>query len=163
VRALGLDLGSKRIGVAVSDGEGIVATPLKVVQRTGDRRAEYRAIASLVREWEVEVVVVGMPYSLDGSRGPMALRMGAEADELGARLGVPVETYDERLTTVTAERSLREQDLRGPERRRVVDMVAATVMLQAWLDGRRVRSSKPEIGATETGAPGTGEPGTEDG
>ena len=168
MRALGLDLGSKRIGVAVSDGEGLVATPLKVVQRTGDRRAEHRAIASLVREWEVEVVVVGMPYSLDGSRGPMALRMGAEAEEMGARLRVPVETYDERLTTVTAERSLREQDLRGPERRRVVDMVAATVMLQAWLDGRRARSGEPaagepEIGATESGAPGTGEPGTEDG
>jgi len=155
VRALGLDLGSKRIGVAVSDGEGLVATPLKVVQRTGDRRAEHRAIASLVREWEVEVVVVGMPYSLDGSRGPMTLRMGAEADEMGDRLGVPVETYDERLTTVTAERSLREQDLRGPELRRVVDMVAATVVLQTWLDGRRARGGEPEIGATETGPPGT--------
>ena len=155
MRALGLDLGSKRIGVAVSDGEGLVATPLKVVQRTGDRRAEHRAIASLVREWEVEVVVVGMPYSLDGSRGPMALRMGAEADEMGDRLGVPVETYDERLTTVTAERSLREQDLRGPERRRVVDMVAATVMLQAWLDGRRARSGEPVADEPEIGAPGT--------
>ena len=163
MRALGLDLGSKRIGVAVSDGEGLVATPLKVVQRTGDRRVEHRAAASLVREWEVEVVVVGMPYSLDGSRGPMALRMGAEADELGDRLGIPVETYDERLTTVTAERSLREQDLRGPERRRVVDMVAATVMLQAWLDGRRARSGEPAAGEPEIGAPGTGEPGTEDG
>ena len=155
MRALGLDLGSKRIGVAVSDGEGLVATPLKVVQRIGDRGAEHRAIASLVREWEVEVVVVGMPYSLDGSRGPMALRMGAEADEMGDRLGVPVETYDERLTTVTAERSLREQDLRGPELRRVVDMVAATVVLQTWLDGRRARGGEPEIGATETGPPGT--------
>lgn len=143
MRALGLDLGSKRIGVAVSDGEGLVATPLKVVQRIGDRGAEHRAIASLVREWEVEVVVVGMPYSLDGSCGPMALRMGAEAEEMGARLRVPVETYDERLTTVTAERSLREQDVRGPDRRRVVDMVAAAVMLQAWLDGRATGGEMP--------------------
>jgi len=141
MRALGLDLGSKRIGVAVSDGDGRVATPIEVVGRTGDRPAEHRTLADLAEEWEVEVVVVGIPYSLDGSTGPMARAMAAEARELervlGARPGVPVETYDERLTTVTAERALREQDLRAPERRKVVDMVAAAVMLQAWLDARR--------------------------
>ena len=141
MRALGLDLGSKRIGVAVSDSDGRVATPIEVVHRTGDRQGEYRALADLAEEWEVEVVVVGIPYSLDGSTGPMAQAMAAEAVELarvlGARSGVPVETYDERLTTVTAERTLREQDLRAPQRRKVVDMVAAAVMLQAWLDVRR--------------------------
>ena len=141
MRALGLDLGSKRIGVAVSDGDGLVATPIEVVHRTGDRPGEHRTLADLAAEWEVEVVVVGIPYSLDGSTGPMAQAMAAEAVELarvlGARSGVPVETYDERLTTVTAERTLREQDLRAPERRKVVDMVAAAVMLQAWLDARR--------------------------
>jgi putative Holliday junction resolvase len=70
--------------------------------------------------------------------------MGAEADELAAHLAVPVETYDERLTTVTAERSLMEQDLRGPRRRQLVDMVAAAVMLQAWLDSRRGGGGVPE-------------------
>jgi len=141
VRALGLDLGTKRIGVAVSDGDGRVATPVDVVHRTGDRQREHRTLVDLASEWEAEVVVVGIPYSLDGSTGPMAKAMAAEASELatvlGDRLGIPVETYDERLTTVTAERSLRDQDLRGPDRRRVVDMVAASVMLQAWLDARR--------------------------
>ncbi|MDG2426951.1 MAG: Holliday junction resolvase RuvX [Acidimicrobiales bacterium] len=141
MRALGLDLGTKRIGVAVSDSDGRVATPVEVVQRMGDRPLEHRALTDLVVEWEVGVVVVGIPYSLDGSTGPMARSMAAEAVELdrvlGARLGVPVETYDERLTTVTAERALREQDLRVPQRRKVVDMVAAAVMLQAWLDARR--------------------------
>lgn len=141
MRALGLDLGTKRIGVAVSDGDGRVATPIDVVHRTGDRRREHRTLVDLAAEWEAEVVVVGIPYSLDGSTGPMAKAMAAEATELaavlGERLGIPVETYDERLTTVTAERSLRDQDLRGPDRRRVVDMVAASVMLQAWLDARR--------------------------
>jgi len=141
VRALGLDLGSKRIGVAVSDSDGRVATPIEVVHRAGDRQGEHSDLADLAEEWEVEVVVVGIPYSLDGSTGPMAQAMAAEAVELarvlGARSGVPVETYDERLTTVTAERTLREQDLRAPERRKVVDMVAAAVMLQAWLDARR--------------------------
>jgi len=141
VRALGLDLGSKRIGVAVSDSDGRVATPIEVVHRTGDRPGEHRTLAGLAEEWEVEVVVVGIPYSLDGSVGPMAEAMAADATllarVLGERPGVPVETYDERLTTVTAERALREQDLRTPQRRKVVDMVAAAVMLQAWLDARR--------------------------
>ncbi len=141
MRALGLDLGTKRIGVAVSDGDGRVATPVDVVHRTGDRQGEHRTLVDLAAEWEAEVVVVGIPYSLDGSTGPMARAMAGEASELavvlGDRLGIPVETYDERLTTVTAERSLRDQDLRGPDRRRVVDMVAASVMLQAWLDARR--------------------------
>ncbi|MED5393354.1 MAG: Holliday junction resolvase RuvX [Actinomycetota bacterium] len=141
MRALGLDLGSKRIGVAVSDSDGLVATPIEVVLRTSDRRGEHRALADLAEEWEVEVVVIGIPYSLDWSTGPMAQAMTAEAVELArvlsARSGVPVETYDERLTTVTAERTLREQDLRAPQRRKVVDMVAAAVMLQGWLDARR--------------------------
>ena len=137
VRALGLDLGSRRIGVAISDGDGLVATPIEVVQRSGDRRGDHRRLAALVEEWEAVVVVVGIPYSMDGSVGPMAGKMAAEAGELADHLAVPVETYDERLTTVTAERSLMEQDLRGPRRRQLVDMVAAAVMLQAWLDGRR--------------------------
>ena len=141
MRALGLDLGSKRIGVAVSDSDGRVATPIEVVHRSGNRQVEHRVLADLAEEWEVEAVVVGIPYSLDGSTGPMAQAMTAEAVELArvlsARSGVPVETYDERLTTVTAERTLREQDLRAPQRRKVVDMVAAAVMLQAWLDARR--------------------------
>ena len=141
MRALGLDLGTKRIGVAVSDGDGRLATPVVVVHRTGDRPREHRTLVDLAAEWEAEVVVVGIPYSLDGSSGPMAKAMAAEASQLatvlGDRLGIPVETYDERLTTVTAERSLRDQDLRGPDRRRVVDMVAASVMLQAWLEARR--------------------------
>ena len=86
---------------------------------------------------EADVVVVGIPYSLDGSTGPMARKMGAEADELAAHLAVPVETYDERLTTVTAERRLAEQGLAGRRRRALVDQVAASVILQAWLDIQR--------------------------
>jgi len=143
VRALGLDLGSKRVGVAVSDDDGRVATPVEVLQRTGDRKADHRAISVLVEEWEATVVVVGIPYSLDGTLGPMGRLMTAEAGDLAALLSVPVETYDERLTTVTAERSLREQDVRGPDRRKVVDMVAAAVILQSWLDGRATGGEMP--------------------
>ncbi len=133
-RALALDIGSKRIGVAVSDDERRVATPVDVVHRSTDRRSDHRRIRDLVEEWEATVVVVGLPRSLDGGLGPAAKGVLREVEALGATLGVPVETYDERLTTVTAERRLRELDLSGPQRRRVVDAVAAAVLLQAWLD-----------------------------
>ncbi len=134
MRALGLDLGSKRIGVAVSDSDGRVATPIDTVHRVGDQPREHRAIRDLVIEWEAEIVVVGMPFSLDGSIGPAAKGVLKEIDELGAALEVPIATYDERLTTVTANRSLMEQNLGAAERRKVVDRVAASILLQGWLD-----------------------------
>lgn len=134
MRALGIDLGERRIGVAVSSGS--LAVPLEVVVRSGDRHRDHRRLAELASESEVDVVVVGMPWSLDGSAGPAARRAQAEVAVLEGVLGVPVETYDERLTTVTAERSLREQGLDAKERRKVVDKVAAAVLLQGWLDQR---------------------------
>ena len=139
MRAIGIDLGSKRIGVALSDSAGTLALPYEVVQRSGDRRRDHRRIGELVAEAEAEIVVVGLPYSLDGSLGPTARRYLAETEELRATIGVPVETYDERLTTVTAERSLRDMQMTADARRRVVDKVAAAVMLQSWLDHRAGR------------------------
>lgn len=141
MRALGLDLGARRIGVAVSDRSGTVATPLTVLQRTGDRAEDHRRIAALVAEEEADVVVVGLPLSLDGSIGPAARAALAEAADLAAVVAVPVETFDERLTTVTADRALMELRMRAEARRRLVDKVAAAVMLQSWLDGRASRSA----------------------
>ena len=132
MRAIGLDLGEKRIGVALS--AGTLATPYEVVPRSGDRSTDHRRIAELADETGATVVVVGLPLSLDGSVGPAAQRALDEVDELSAALTMPVETWDERLSTVTAERSLLAQDLRGPARRKVVDKVAAAVILQSWLD-----------------------------
>tara|TARA_B100000073_G_scaffold58289_2_gene43304 strand:- start:10183 stop:10638 length:456 start_codon:yes stop_codon:yes gene_type:complete len=134
VRALGLDLGTKRIGVAVSDSEGLLATPIEVIFRQKDARQDYLAVVELVKEWEVNIVVVGMPYSLDGQEGPMAQKTLEEVKSLSDILPVPVVTYDERLTTVTAERSLREQGVSSKEGRKVIDQLAAAVLLQAWLD-----------------------------
>ncbi len=134
MRALGLDLGSKRVGVAISDSRGSIATPIEVIRRVGDRKREHQMISDLVEEWEAEIVVVGMPFSLDGTMGPAAKLCLSESKALGDTLTVPVVTYDERLTTVTAERSLKEQDMNAADRRRVIDMVAASVILQSWLD-----------------------------
>ncbi len=142
MRALGVDLGSKRIGVAVSDPTGTIASPVEVVPRSGDRRRDHRRLLDLAAELGAERIVVGLPLSLDGSVGPAAratLEEVAALEELAASTSVVVETYDERLTTVTAERSLVEQNVRREARRKVVDMVAAAIMLQSWLDRRNDR------------------------
>lgn len=137
MRALGIDLGSKRIGVALSDSAGSLATPFEVVQRSGDRQRDHRRIAVLAEEAGAECLVVGLPLSLDGSHGPAARAALAEADELATATGLPVELWDERLTTVSADRDLMALQMKAPARRRVVDKVAAAIMLQAWLDHRR--------------------------
>ena len=133
-RALGLDLGARRIGVALCDSAGTLATPYEVVQRSGDHRRDHRRIAELVDEAGAEVVVVGLPLSLDGSAGPAAQGVEAEAVELREHLLVPVELWDERLSTVEATRRLQNAGVSGRKRRHVIDQVAATVILQSWLD-----------------------------
>lgn len=134
MRALGLDLGERRVGVAVCDSAGTVATPVETLVRSGDPGRDLQAVADQVSEWQAEIVVVGLPISLDGTEGPAAVAARAEIDRLERLLKVPVVSYDERLTTVIAERSLMEQQMKGPQRRGVVDQVAAAVMLQSWLD-----------------------------
>lgn len=142
VRAVGIDLGSKRIGVSLSDSNGTLATPYEVVERTRDRVGDHRRLRLLVEEAEAEIVVVGLPLSLDGSMGPQARKYRAEAAELERRIGVPVVVHDERFTTVTGERALMEAGLDGRKRRQVIDKVAAAVMLQDWLDGRAAGSAE---------------------
>ncbi len=145
MRVMALDLGDRRIGVAVCDPRGTVASPSSVVERAssraGGRRADHRAIAGLVAELEAMQVVVGLPLSLDGTVGPAARRVLDEIEQLRACLDVPVEPYDERLTTVEAERSLRQMAVKGQERRKVIDQIAAAVILQAWLDAGMPTSS----------------------
>jgi putative Holliday junction resolvase len=137
VRALGVDLGSKRIGIAVSDISGTIGSALTTVHRSKSRRHDHAAIADLVRVEEAEVVVVGLPLSLDGSHGKAAKAATNEARQLANVVGVPVEMYDERFTTVTAERGMLEAGLNAQARRKIVDKVAAAVMLQSWLEHRR--------------------------
>lgn len=136
MRALGVDLGSKRIGIAVSDRSGTIASPLTVVARSGNVAADHRRIAALVVEEEAEMVVVGLPLNMNGSSGPAAQAAVKEAAVLATVVGVPVETFDERRTTVTADAVLMERKMNAQARRKVIDKVAAAVMLQNWLDSR---------------------------
>jgi putative holliday junction resolvase len=136
MRALGVDLGSKRIGLAVSDFSGTIASPHSVLQRAKSRRLDHEAIRRIVVEEEVEIVVVGLPLTLAGEHGIAARAVTDEVRQLGSVVGVPVELVDERLTTVAADRILREADLSASQRRLHVDKIAAAVLLQTWLDGR---------------------------
>ena len=137
-RAMGVDLGSKRIGLALSDPTRIVASPHDVLQRGRDHGTDHTAIVNAAREAGATTIVVGLPLSLSGAIGPAARATLVEIDELRAvaePAGIAVVAYDERLTTITAERALNEARMRREARRRVVDKVAAAVMLQSWLDG----------------------------
>ena len=136
MRAVGIDLGEKRIGVAISDSGGSLATPYEVVARTGSRDEDHRRIRAIVEEVEAEILVVGLPLSLDGTEGKAAQGARQEAAAMGQIVSVPIELHDERLTTVEAERILKEQGLDAAERRNVVDKVAAAILLQAWMEGR---------------------------
>lgn len=123
--------------MAVSDPGGVLATPRTTITRSRDRQGDHRRIAALVAEEEAELVVVGLPRSLDGTLGPAAEAVLAEVEELRAALGVPVVTHDERFTTVTAHDQLRAAGVDGRRRRQVVDQQAAAVLLQSWLDANR--------------------------
>ncbi len=135
-RVLGVDLGSRRIGLALSDPTRTVASPHDVIVRSGEPTEDRRAIVAAARAAGATVIVVGLPLSLSGRTGPAAKAALAEAAALQAAAGpdIDVVVHDERLTTVTAERSLAEGRVRRNERRRVVDKVAAAVMLQTWLE-----------------------------
>lgn len=139
VRALGLDPGSKRIGVAVSDLSGSIASPLLVLRRGESNARDVDAIARIARDEEADVIVIGLPLNMDGTRGPSARAAAGLARQLATVVDVPVELHDERLTTVTADRSMLDAGLDAVERRQRVDKVAAAIMLQSWLDARAVR------------------------
>jgi putative Holliday junction resolvase len=134
-RVLGLDPGERRVGIALSDPLGIIASPFTVLdRRTGDFLEELRAI---LVDHEVSRVVVGLPVSLSGDEGPSARAARELGSTVAREMQVPVEFHDERFTTVLAESALLEGDVSREGRRRARDKVAAAVMLQGWLDARR--------------------------
>ena len=132
-RVLGLDPGDARIGVAISDAARRVAVPFGTV-RVGQPPGELKAVAAIVADNEVSVVVIGLPRELSGKEGPRAAHARAFASAIEMFIESPVEFQDERLTTVQAERLLRDAGVHGKRRRANVDQSAATLILQAWLD-----------------------------
>ena len=138
MRALGLDVGSKTIGVAISDELGFAAHPRMTLARKGTV-ADVARVEELVRAEGAERVVVGLPLELSGRAGARAKRVQVFIDALRARLGegLPVETWDERFSTVGANRALMEADLSRARRKQVIDQQAAVFILQGWLDARR--------------------------
>ena len=139
MRALGIDLGTKRIGLAVSDLSGTIASPHSVLLRTKSVLLDHLKIAEIVQQEEVEIVVIGLPLLMAGGHGPAAKSATIEARRLSTVLSVPIEMFDERMTTVAADRALKEANLSATARRQYVDKVAAAIMLQAWLESRHLR------------------------
>jgi len=152
MRVLALDVGDRRVGVAISDPTHSLARSLGVIERAS-RQEDFAAVAGLVEQHEVERVVVGYPRSLNGTAGEQAEKVERYAVALAEVLTVPVLLWDERLSTVSAERLMREAGLRGKKKRERVDAVAAAVILQDYLDsepcaepGRSIQSPKLEEG-----------------
>lgn len=136
---MGIDLGDKRIGVALSDPMGWTAQGLDVIPGGGGTKNDIKRIREIAEKHEVEKVVVGLPLNMDGSQGPRAEKARDFAGRLARVLNLPVELWDERLTTAEAERLLIEADIKRHKRRQVIDKMAAVLILQNYLDasGRR--------------------------
>jgi putative Holliday junction resolvase len=137
MRILGLDVGDKRIGVAISDPEEILATPLAIITREDDKKA-IADIIEFVDRHGVARIVVGLPYSLDGSIGRQANKVIEFSERLSKQITVSIETWDERLSTVAVERLLREAGSKKSEKRTKRDAAAAAFILQGYLDSLKV-------------------------
>lgn len=133
-RIMGVDIGEKRIGIAVSDPLGLTAQGIETYTRKGEADAQY--IAERAKALEATLIVAGLPLNMNGSEGPSAQKVRAFMQEVSA-FGLPVEFVDERLTTVSAERMLIEADVSRKKRRQVVDKIAAVYILSAYLDRAR--------------------------
>ena len=134
-RVLGLDVGSRRIGVAVSDPLGITAQGLETLQRK-NKRHDYAHLERVIRDYEVKEIVVGLPLRMSGAEGTQSEKMRTFAEDLRKHFRLPVHLWDERLTSAEANRLLRETELSIEKRGRAVDRMAAVLILQAWMESR---------------------------
>lgn len=140
VSALGLDVGKKRIGVAGCDGTGLIATGLTTIERQSFHD-DVEQLKKLVQEREVQLLVIGLPYSMNGSLGFQAKQVQKFAERLSKALALPIEYIDERLTSVEAEAQLKAQKKYSRHNKGLVDRRAAAIILQQWLDQRRAAMS----------------------
>lgn len=140
MRIIGLDVGDKTIGVAVSDGLGLTAQGLTTIRRQSYAK-DFAALKAYIDEYEAGEIVVGLPKSMDGTLGTQAEKVLAFTEKLKGAFGLPVVMWDERLSTALAEKALLEGDVSRKKRRKVIDMLAAQVILQGYMDRQRRRSS----------------------
>ena len=138
-RVLALDVGSRRVGVAVSDPLGITAQGLETIQRQNKRR-DFEALGRLLAEYQVSEIVIGLPLRLSGAEGTQSEKMRHFADEVQAHFDLKVHLWDERWTSTEANRLLRESELSIEKRAKAVDRMAAVLILQSWLEARRSRN-----------------------
>lgn len=144
-RRLGIDPGAARVGVAVCDPDGLLATPLTTLKRDRKHGGDLAELARLVEEYEIVEVVIGRPTSLSGAAGRAVAVADEYAEQVAAAIApVPVARADERLSTVSASGALREAGLSSRRQRSVIDQSAAAVILQAWLDARRAGPGRPD-------------------
>ena len=141
VAALGLDVGRKRLGIAGCDGTGLIATGLTTIHRTSWRE-DVRQLKDIVEEREVEILVIGLPYKLDGTVGSQAKQVQKFADRISRTLELPFEYVDERLTSVEAETQLKTQKHFSTRNKGAIDRRVAAIILQQWLDTQRSASRK---------------------
>lgn len=132
---MALDIGEVRVGIAISDPGERVASPVTVLP-SAEVKACAKPFMRVLEDWEPELLVSGLPYTLSGEEGPQAARIRAFAAEVSKRTGIPVEFSDERLSSAEAKRSLREKGMSEREMRGKIDMIAASIFLQSWLDAR---------------------------
>jgi putative Holliday junction resolvase len=137
MRRLGIDPGQRRVGLALAEDE--LASPLKTLLREGEREI-VALLANEIRALNVGEVVLGLPVRMDGREGPEAKRARKLAAAISEASGVPVKLWDERLTTVAAERELRGVGMKGAKKKAILDQAAATLLLQSYLDAQRERS-----------------------
>lgn len=149
MRLMGLDVGDKTIGVAVSDELGISASPVTVIQRTGSLKREIAEIRRVVEEYGIERIVVGMPLMLDGTTGVQAQKVEVFAEALRRRVEIPIVMWDERLTTAEVERILIAADQSRAKRKKVIDKLAAAVILQSYMDRHRSADGERRVGDEE--------------
>jgi putative Holliday junction resolvase len=148
-RYLGLDIGNRRIGVAVSDELSLTAQPVLTLERRSNRREDLRSLARLCRRFGVVGIVVGNPVHLSGEMSPQAVKNQTFAEELGTLTGLPIHLWDERLTSHEAHRILYEAGRARQEHRKVVDQVAAALILQSFLDEKQMPGFRGQGSANE--------------
>jgi putative Holliday junction resolvase len=139
-RVLGLDVGARRIGLAVSDPLGITAQGLETLQRK-NKRTDLELLAKVIRQYDVKEIVVGLPLRMSGAEGTQSDKIQVFADDLRKRFRLPVHLWDERLSSVEANRLLREMELSIEKRGKAVDRMAAVLILQGWMEGRHTRKT----------------------